>query len=279
MTTEQEVFEQALAGEPFDPSTTAPEAVADVEQEQPAQAEQIATEQPAEAVPSTDGATEAASDEAQPEKQPEDDDPVLLDGLRRSELHRLFSNAAEVETLKRMVDKAHGHIGDIKRQMQQQSQPAKAQTASEAPSEFQAFEQDYPEIAQYVKAMAAARQEVAPQPEAPAVQQAQPVQDPVAVEMAVLDRVHKGWRETLQSQDFGMFLGVADPQVREVFDNAQTADAMGAVLNQYQQWHAARQSAARSQQRLRAAVTPTGSAQRPPAAMTEQEIFEAALRS
>ena len=284
MTTEQEVFEQALAGESFDPSTTAPEAVADVEQKQPAQDEQIATPEATEA-PSADGAPEVTSEADTPATQPEDDDPVLLDGLRRSELHRLLSNAAEVETLKRMVDKAHGHIGDLKRQMQQQPQPAKqAQAAPELSSDLTAFEQDYPEIAQYVRAMASSRQEPAPQQaeaeqkpqQAPHVQQAI---DPVAVEMAVLDRVHKGWRETLQSQDFNLWLGSQDAQVRSAFDSAQTADEMGAILTQHQQWHAARQAAARGQQRLRAAVTPTGSAQRPPAALTEQEIFEAALRS
>ena len=53
--------------------------------------------------------------EAEPENKgdakTEDEDPVHLDGLKRSELRRLLGNAADVETLKRQIDKAHGHIG------------------------------------------------------------------------------------------------------------------------------------------------------------------------
>ena len=34
---------------------------------------------------------------------------MLLDGLTRSELRRLLGNAADVDSLRRQLDKAHGH--------------------------------------------------------------------------------------------------------------------------------------------------------------------------
>jgi len=301
---EQAAFEQAFAGvtgEPYEAPTAAPEAAAEAEQEPPASQEPAEpAADPAEATqdPATEGATAKPEEGGQAPATPaEDSDPVLLDGLRRSELHRLLSNAAEVETLKRMVDKAHGNVGDLKRQLQQlQQQPpaAKPQAAAlpELPENMQAFEQDYPEIAQYVRAMAAGRQqEPAPQAEAMPATRAAPVQpeqqvpvhDPLAIEMAVMDRLHQGWRETLRSDEFGTWLGSRELAVQQAFATAQTADEMGAVLTQFQQWSTARtaaaQASAKGQQRLRAAVTPTGSAQRPQAALTEDEAMQAAFNA
>lgn len=290
---EQAAFEQVFAdvpGEPYEAPTTAPEAVAEAGQEP---AEPAADPAEATQAPAADGAAAAPEEGKTPAAPAEDSDPVLLDGLRRSELHRLLSNAAEVETLKRMVDKAHGNVGDLKRQLQQlqQQPPAAKPQAAALPENMQAFEQDYPEIAQYVRAMAAGRPtepvlQAEPAPTAQAAQPDQPGQqahDPLAIEMAVMDRMHQGWRETLRSDAFGTWLGSRELAVQQAFATAQTADEMGAVLTQFQQWSTARTAAAeasaKGQQRLRAAVTPTGSAQRPQAALSEQEAFEAALKS
>ena len=78
----------------------------------------------------------------------------MLDGLKRSELRRLLGNAADVETLKRQIDKAHGHIGELNRRFQQtQAAAPRAAAAQELPPDLQQFEADYPEVAQYVRAL------------------------------------------------------------------------------------------------------------------------------
>lgn len=292
---EQAAFEQVFAsvsGEPYEAPTVAPEAAAEAEQEP---AEPAADPAEATQAPAADGAVAAPEEGKTPAAPAEDSDPVLLDGLRRSELHRLLSNAAEVEPLKKQLAKAHGSIGDFNRQLlklqQQQQPPAAKPQAAALPENMLAFEQDYPEIAQYVRAMAAGRPtepvlQAEPAPTAPAAQPEQPGQpayDPLAIELAVMDRMHKGWRETVGSDEFGAWLGSRELAVQQAFVTAQTADEMGAVLTQFQQWSTARTAAAeasaKGQQRLRAAVTPTGSAQRPQAALSEQEAFEAALKS
>jgi hypothetical protein len=232
--------------------------------------------------------------QGQPEKATptaEDDDPVLLDGLKRSELRRLFESAAEVGTLKRQIDKAHGHIGELNRKFQQAAQApvAKAQ-AQELPEDIKRFEEDFPEVAQYVRALGVTPQQ--PQTASPAdVQQtayadAQPAQagpDPLAIELAVMDRMHKGWREKLSTQEFNLWLGAQGEQVRQDYEMAQTADAMSAVLGQYDQWASARSAAAekvaKGQQRLQRAMTPSGNAPRPQEAPTELDAFRAALKS
>lgn len=231
--------------------------------------------------------------QGQPEKATpaaEDEDPVLLDGLKRSELRRLFESAAEVGTLKRQIDKAHGHIGELNRRFQQSAQaPAAKAQAQELPEDIKRFEEDFPEVAQYVRALGI----TPPQPQAAQPADVQPVYadaqtaqagpDPLAIELAVMDRMHKGWREKLGTQEFSLWLGAQGEQVRQDYEMAQTADAMSAVLGQYDQWASARSAAAekvaKGQQRLQRAMTPSGNAPRPQEAPTELDAFRAALKS
>lgn len=75
---------------------------------------------------------------------------------------------------------------------------------------------------------------------------------------------------------------IAEDAVRQAYDTARTADAMAAVLGQFDQWTTARTVAAdkvaKGQRRLQKAVTPTGNAQRPQSAPTELEAMEAAFK-
>lgn len=224
-----------------------------------------------------------------------DEDPVLLDGLKRSELRRLLGNAADVDTLRKQLDKAHGNIGALNRELQQvkavapAAAPAPA-TAPELPPELKQFEEDYPEVAAYVKALG-----ITPQPprqDAPPAQPTQPVAtggegeasagpDPMALELAVMDRMHKGWREKVGSPEFSLWLTTQGGEAQQAFGTASTADDLAAVIGNYDQWATARAAAAdktaKGQQRLRAAVTPEGNAQRPQAAPTEDDAFRAAF--
>ena len=71
--------------------------------------------------------------------------------------------------------------------------------------------------------------------------------------------------------------------MQQEFAEAGTADSLGAVIGKYDQWTAARiaaaDKAAKGQQRLKAAVTPSGNAPRPQTAPTEQEAFIAGFKS
>lgn len=252
------------------------------ESAQPETTEQPETPEPGEAEPENKG-----------EAKTEDEDPVLLDGLKRSELRRLLGNAADVETLKRQIDKAHGHIGELNRRLQQTQAPAASRdpAAQELPPELKQLEADYPEVVQLVRALVPSqqqRQEEAPPADVqqPAQADAQPAQagpDPLAIEMAVMDRMHKGWREKLATPDFSTWLASQGEQVRQEYDTAQTADAMASVLGKFDQWASARTAAAdkvaKGQQRLQRSMTPSGNAPRPQGAPTEMEAFEAALKA
>lgn len=246
-------------------------------------------------------ATAAAGTEGQPaQQQPattEDDDPVEFAGFKRSELRRLLGNAAEVDTLKRQLDKAHGSIGDLLRKSQQPAPAAPAApapaAAPELPPQLKQFEQDYPDVAEYARALIGLHNQQ-PRQEAPPAEAQQPVAtgdapqaqagpDPMALEMAVLDRMHTGWREKIGSQEFNLWLNAQGEQVQQEFAEAATADGMGSLLGKYEAWTTARATAAdkaaKGQARLKAAVTPSGNAPRPQAAPTEEEEFLAAFQA
>lgn len=287
---EQAAFEAAFAGDDTPADTV--EVVAVVGQAGDA-------DQPVDQGPDTTPESGAAP---KGEAQPEDEDPVLLDGLKRSELRRLLGNAADVDSLRRQLDKAHGHIGDLNRKVQQ---VFTAKPPDDLPPELKQFENDYPEFAQYARALSGGariaphseqpqQQAAAPQaqyepdpvPQPSQAQQAQSEQqgfDPLVLEMAVLDRIHDGWRNTVQSQDFGLWLSAQGQDKQQAYESATTAGEISGLLSEFDQWTEARNSvaerAAKGQQRLHRALTPAGNAQRSMSAMSEQEIFEAAFRS
>lgn len=297
---EQAAFERSFAEtagiELPAPTAASTDAAAEADPESAVAAEPAAPEASDQQVSAAD-APASGEPQAPQESGATDDDPVVFDGLKRSELRRLLGNAAEVESLKRQLDKAHGNIGELNRRFQQAAQPAPAAppapaAAPELPPELKQFEQDYPEVAQYVRAMGSApqqsRQDAPPAdaqlPVATAsTQAAQAGLDPMALEMAVLDRMHNGWREKIGSQDFGLWLASQEEQTQTAFHSAQTADAMAGVIGQYDQWATARTAAAdkaaKGQQRLKAAVTPAGNAPRPQSAPTENEAMEAAFKA
>jgi len=223
-----------------------------------------------------------------------EDDPVVFEGFKRSEVQRLLASASEVDGLKLQLRRANGKIGELNSRLQSPPTPpaaAPAPTAApELPAELQQFEEDYPDVAKYVQARFGTAQ---PQPAAaPPAEAHQPVatgnaataaeHDPANFELAVMDRVHSGWREKVQSQEFGLWLASQGEQVQQAYQTADTADGLGAVIGQYDQWATARQAAtdkaAKSQQRLAKATTPSGNAPRPQAAPTEMDAMEAAFK-
>lgn len=290
---ENEAFEQGFAqasGQPI-PASEAPAADTGVD---------TAT---AGAQPDASVTTEAVDDQPEASNQPDgaqapagqgssndpEDDPVVLDGFKRSEVKRLLEQASKVPDLELQLRKAHGKIGDLGSKLQtppvQQAAPVHT-AAPELPPELKQFEQDFPEFATYAKALLQAQQPAAQA--APPAQEEQTVAtaaapasaelDPVAIELAVMDRMHSGWREKVTGQEFGLWLAAQSPDVQTAFGAADTAQALAEVIGQFDQWSAAKaaqaQKHAKGKQRLAAAVTPQGNAPQPQAALTEEQAFE-----
>lgn len=291
---EQAAFEQSFASIT---GTEVPAPAAPVAEAAPAPAPAAETVAPEASTAPAGEPAAAPAPEGQPAPQEPaaaEDDPEVLDGFKRSEVRRLLASAAEVETLKQQLRKANGKIGELNSRIQP---PAAASVvaptppvAPALPPGLQQFEQDFPEIAEYVRAFGTSPQQQTQatpptemqQPVATAVAQPVPAElNPTDIELAVMDRMHKGWRDTVQSQDFNLWLAAQGEPVQTSFASADTADGLSAVLGQYGQWTTAKQAsavkAAKGQQRLANAVTPAGNAPKPQAAPTEQDAFEAAF--
>ena len=291
---ENEAFEQGFAQASGQPSPTPAAPAADA-------VEAVAQDGAAPAADHTEeGANQPEASNHQPEgaQVPEgqeggnglEDDPVVLDGFKRSEVKRLLEQASKVTDLEQQLRKAHGKIGELNTRIQPKApaQPAApAHTAApELPQELRQFEQDFPEFATYAKALLQAQQpaaQVAPpaqeeQTVATAANHGQAELDPVVIELAVMDRMHSGWREKVAGQEFSLWLAAQGQEVQSAFAAADTAQAMAAVIGQFDQWEAAKaaqaQKHAKGKQRLAAAVTPQGNAPQPQAALTEDQAFE-----
>ena len=291
---ENAAFEQGFAQASGQPSPTPAAPAADV-------VEDVAQDGAAPAADHTEeGANQPEASNHQPEgaQVPEgqeggnglEDDPVVLDGFKRSEVKRLLEQASTVTDLEQQLRKAHGKIGELNTRIQPKApaQPAApAHTAApELPQELKQFEQDFPEFATYAKALLQAQQPAAQA--APPAQEEQTVAtaanhgqaelDPVVIELAVMDRMHSGWREKVAGQEFSLWLAAQGQEVQSAFAAADTAQAMAAVIGQFDQWEAAKaaqaQKHAKGKQRLAAAVTPQGNAPQPQAALTEDQAFE-----
>ena len=291
---ENAAFEQGFAQASGQPSPTPAAPAADV-------VEDVAQDGAAPAADHTaEGSNQPEASNHQPEgaQVPEgqeggndlEDDPVVLDGFKRSEVKRLLEQASKVTDLEQQLRKAHGKIGELNTRIQPKApaQPAApAHTAApELPQELKQFEQDFPEFATYAKALLQAQQPAAQA--APPAQEEQTVAtaanhgqaelDPVVIELAVMDRMHSGWREKVAGQEFSLWLAAQGQEVQSAFAAADTAQAMAAVIGQFDQWEAAKaaqaQKRAKGKQRLAAAVTPQGNAPQPQAALTEDQAFE-----
>lgn len=293
---EQAAFEQAFASAtgtaPDEPTAASTDAAAGESGEAGTKPEGTAgAPANAPAPENGDPATGAAeANGAQAGEKPADtpaaeEDPVLLDGLKRSELRRLLSNAADVDSLRKQLDKAHGSIGDLNRRVQQ-ALPAVSQ-ARQLPPELQQFEQDYPEVAAYVKALGITpqpTQDVAPPAEEAHTEAtgaqvpAQAEQNAWEVELMVMDRVHKGWREKVVTPDFKLWLARQPDDIRNTYDTTVSADELGGIVSKFDAESAARETRqTQGRNRLERALTPSGNAPRPQAALTEDEAMRAAF--
>ena len=297
---EQAAFEHAFASATgtavLNPTAASADAAAGVDGEpgaaQEGNADASANAAAQEAGDADKGATDAAGDqggESSTGAPAAEEDPVLLDGLKRSELRRLLSNAADVDGLRKQLDKAHGSIGDLNRRLQQAVPVVStvSSTGRQLPPELQQFEQDYPEFAAYVKALGITpqqAQEVAPpaeqsHTEATGAQvSAQAGQDAWVVELAVMDRVHKGWREKVVTPDFKLWLARQPDDIRNTYESTMSADELGGIVSKFDAESAARETRqTQGRNRLERALTPSGNAPRPQAAPTEEEAMRAAF--
>lgn len=217
----------------------------------------------------------------------QEDDPVVFDGFKRSELRNLLAQAASVGEVERKfhqeLRKAHGKIGELNGVVQElRKAPAKE---PEPTADFSHVETDYPDVAGYIKAQLGNvqhQQEKATTPEATA--QAEPEQSGIspeqAVQVAVMDQLHAGWREKQASQEFRLWIAGQPEATRQQYETTWNASELAGILTQYDKWADGRKSRqTNNSRRLEQNLTPTGSAGKTVTAPTAEDAFVAGFYS
>lgn len=215
------------------------------------------------------------TDAAQPET-PEAPEEEMFLGMSASQIKTLLEKAAKVDQIEEQLRKAHGKIGELNSHIHQ---PKSAPTQSDAPAvndeDLTQWERDFPEVAALVEAKLRRLQ-----PMAPEAQTTTTGLTPTDVAMQVLDVTHDGWRETISSQDFSLWIATQDQDTQETFSTTANAKAMGKILSSFDSWKTkVADRGAKSRARLEEAIVPTGNGAKVVTAPTEQDAFLAGFNA
>lgn len=242
--------------------------------------------------------------EAQPEKEPEqkepeakeadkapeqkDDEPVIA-GLTESQIKTLLERASRVDAIEDQLRKAHGKIGELNGKLQEfashKAQPT--QSAPAAPiddAELAAVERDYPEFAKLAEARARKIAAEMLQGHTPAAQgpSAEEIRAEVSrdMQMLLMDTLHDGWRDTVQSQDFSLWIATQPTDVQQRYATTESAKELAGILSAFKTAKESVQDrSARNKQRLEAALTPSGAATKTQHAPSAEDEFAAGFYS
>lgn len=207
--------------------------------------------------------------------EPEAEKPVLA-GLTESQIKTLLERAARVDDIEKQLRQAHGKIGELNGTLKELKTP-KAQPTHDAPAGDgdveDDFERDFPEVARIARKVAAD----AAKANAPAVAPADYQRE---IQMALMDTLHDGWRETVTSQDFALWLATQPEDVQQTYHTTESAKVLGSVIGGFKDWQKSSQSrSAKSQKRLEAALTPDGAPSRVTTAPSADDEFAAGFYS
>lgn len=247
-----------------------------------------------------DNGGSADDGEKEVESEEVDTDPVVFGGLRESQVKSLLERAARVDAIEEQLRKAHGKIGELNgsmlelRQQRQQTASKPKQDDNELLDDafFESLSADYPElpatIEQKAQRMAqeilekqgyGTQQPQDEQYQSPGQTSPDPYEIQKAIGIAVMDATHNGWRETVQSQDFQLWLATQPERARTAYENTVDPSELWGIINGFNSHSAAIGKTTRNRQRLDAAIVPDARSGKVSHAMTEEEAMIAAFNS
>jgi hypothetical protein len=241
-----------------------------------------AEEQPVAEAQAADNVEPQQEEPAAEAEQPQSE-PQRIAGFTEEELRNLLQRAAKVDELEAGLRKAHGKIGELNGKLQEVSKaPAKQ---PEPEMDLSHVEEDYPDIAAWVRSQLGQKgEQVEPEQEvqqqAPQQVQQQSGMSPEMIELALMDRLHKGWREKVQSNEFALWLAASGDELVSKYQTAATADELGDIIKSYDAWNQSKgQRRTSASQRLEQAMTPNGSPGKPKVAPSPEDAFVSGFKS
>lgn len=222
---------------------------------------------------------------AKAEAKAEVDEPTFF-GMSESQIKSLLERSAQVDEIKDQLRKAHGKIGELNStvqnlssQRQQPTQQAPATSLDEG--EMSQWEQDFPELAQLAEAKA--RKIATEMMSGQANNQPQAIsRDEIVREanLAIMDANYDGWRDTINTQDFALWISTQPADVQEQFNNTVSAKVLGGVLSSFDNWkNKVADRGNKSKARLEQALIPSGNAAKVSHAPSAHDEFVAGFNA
>lgn len=229
--------------------------------------------------------TPAQEEAAKEEAKAEADEPTFF-GMSESQIKSLLERSAQVDEIKDQLRKAHGKIGELNStvqnlssQRQQPTQQAPATSLDEG--EMSQWEQDFPELAQLAEAKA--RKIATEMMSGQVNSQSQSIsRDEIVREanLAIMDANYDGWRDTINTQDFALWIATQPADVQEQFNNTVSAKVLGGVLSSFDNWkNKVADRGNKSKARLEQALIPSGNAAKVSHAPSAHDEFVAGFNA
>ena len=225
-----------------------------------------------------------AKEENQPEQSNDEQEEATYFGMTESQVKSLLERSARVDEIESQLRKAHGKIGELNANLQNLAQQKPTQQApvdtalADIPEEWT---EQFPEvvaIAQKIAAETISKQLSSQQP----AQAQVPDEDGLtrAINLAVMDATHEGWRDTVASQDFTLWIATQPQDVQDTFNTTISAKELGKVIKDFDGWKAKTQDrSSRNKQRLEQAIVPTSSNAKVSHAPTPHDEFLAGFNA
>ena len=229
-------------------------------------------DEPVTAEEQTTDATEAAAEEQ------------TFFGMTESQIKSLLERSAKVDSIEDQLRRANGKIGELNGTLQQLA--AQRQPTQHAPAppledeELKRWAEDFPEVSAIAEARArqiASEMMQGMQQQAPAFDKNEMIRE---TNIAILDATQDGWRETINSQDFALWIATQPADVQEAYATTNSAKVLGGVLNSFNGWKAKTEDrGAKSKARLESALLPSGGTAKVSHAPTANDEFLAGFNA
>lgn len=226
---------------------------------------------------------------AEPEQQAEEDATPVIAGFSEAEIKRLLERAAKLDDLEQQVRKTNGKLGELNGKLQEyeskRTQPTQPAPAGNFDSpELEQWAKDYPELVAIAEAKANAIAEAKLNEKLSGFQapDTQAIKREIyrETQLELMDTLHEGWRDTVNSQDFNLWIAAQPDDMQALFATTERANDLSKVLKGFEAWKKGTSTrSAKSKQRLEAALTPDGTSGRSTQAPSAEDEFVAGFRS
>ncbi len=212
-----------------------------------------------------------------------DDEPEAIagTGLTASQIKDLLARTSRFEE---QLGKAHGKIGELNRTVQELRQPKTAETVhvqevagSLEDDDWSEVDELFPGFAQKVADRARRAAIEAMQESGVGQQQFDHHEIMRNMAVSVMDATNPGWRETVQSDDFSLWIATQPAELRETFNRTWDVGEFSSIIRGFSESRKPAQT--RNRQRLEAAITPDARAGVVHRGMTNEQAFKYGFES